>query len=43
MADESAKLEEVRQEAAGLRAELSDCHPKVNQDIANYKAEAYKV
>jgi chromosome segregation ATPase len=38
MADDSAKAEKARQEAAGLKAQLSDC-PKVKHDLANLERE----
>jgi hypothetical protein len=42
MADGRAKVEEVLREVAGLKAQLSDRLPKVNQDWANLGQELAK-
>jgi hypothetical protein len=39
MADGRAKLDEVRREVAGQKAQLSDCSPKVKKDLANLERE----
>jgi hypothetical protein len=39
MTDGSAKFEEVRREVAGLKAQLSDCCPELNQDMTNLERE----
>jgi chromosome segregation ATPase len=39
MADNSAKVEQVRREVAGLKAQLLDYCPKVNQDLTNLARE----
>jgi cell division protein FtsB len=43
MAHGSAKVEKVRQEVARLKAELSVCWPKVNQDLTNLEQELAKL
>jgi DNA repair exonuclease SbcCD ATPase subunit len=43
IADGSAKVEEVRREAAGLIAQPWDCCPKVNQDLTNPEQELAKL
>jgi chromosome segregation ATPase len=43
MADGNAKVEEVRREAADLKAQLSECCPKMNQGIANLEQELAKL
>jgi uncharacterized coiled-coil DUF342 family protein len=43
MADGSSRIEEVRREAAGLKAELSDCRPKVNRDLTKLERQLAKV
>jgi hypothetical protein len=37
------KVEEVRREVAGLKAELSDCHPKMKKDMTNLELEHRKL
>jgi hypothetical protein len=39
MAHESAKVEEIGREVAGLKAQLSNCCPKVKKDLANLERE----
>jgi chromosome segregation ATPase len=39
MADGNAKLEEVRREVAGQKAQLSDCCPKVKKDLTDLQQE----
>jgi chromosome segregation ATPase len=39
----SAKVEAVQQEVAGLKAELSDCCPKVKKDLTNPEQELAKL
>jgi hypothetical protein len=34
MADGSTHVEEIQQEIAGLKAELTDCGPEVKPDLA---------
>jgi hypothetical protein len=43
MADGSAKAEEVRRGIAGLKAEISDCCPKVAKDLPNRERELAKL
>jgi chromosome segregation ATPase len=43
MADGSAKVEEVWPEAGDLKVQLSDCCPKVNQNITNLEQELAKL
>jgi chromosome segregation ATPase len=43
MADSSANVEEVRREVPGLKAQLSDYCPKVNQDLTNLERELGKL
>jgi predicted RNase H-like nuclease (RuvC/YqgF family) len=43
MADNSEKVEEVRREVAGLKAQLSECHPNVNQDFTILEHELAKL
>jgi hypothetical protein len=38
-ADGSAKVKDARRKVAGLKAELSDCCPKLKKDLANLKEE----
>jgi hypothetical protein len=42
MADEGAKVEEVRREVAGLKAQVSFYCPNVSQDLTNLKEELAK-
>jgi predicted nucleic acid-binding Zn-ribbon protein len=43
MADGSAKVEEVRREVVGVKAQLWDCCPKVKHDLANLERELAKL
>jgi hypothetical protein len=43
MAEGDVKVEEVRQEVWGLTTELSDCCPKVNQNLTNLERELAKL
>jgi chromosome segregation ATPase len=43
MADGSAKLEEVRREVAGQKAQLSDCCPKLKKDSADLQRKLAKL
>jgi hypothetical protein len=43
MADGSARVEEVRREVVGLKAELPDCCPKAKKDLANLEHELAKL
>jgi hypothetical protein len=43
MADNSAKVEEVRREGAGLKAQPSECRPNVKKDLTNLKQELAKL
>jgi uncharacterized coiled-coil DUF342 family protein len=43
MTDRSAKFEEIRREAVGLKAQLSQCCPRVNRDLANLERELAKL
>jgi chromosome segregation ATPase len=39
MADGGSKVEEVRREVAGQKAQFSNCWPKVKHDLANLERE----
>jgi chromosome segregation ATPase len=43
MADGSANVEEAQWKVAHLKAQLSDCWPKINQDLKNLKRELGKL
>jgi hypothetical protein len=43
MADGGAKVEEVRRDVAGLKAQLLDCCPKVQQDLTDLERELGKL
>jgi hypothetical protein len=43
MADGGAKVEEVWREVSGLKAQLSDCCPKVKKDLTNLEQELAKL
>jgi hypothetical protein len=43
MANGSAKVEELRREVAGLRAQLSDCFPKMNESLTDVERELAKL
>jgi hypothetical protein len=41
--DDNAKVEDVRREVAGVKAQLSDCWLKVNRDLTNLEQELAKL